>query len=138
MDWPKRPDGSVDWMRIFQDPKDGFISLSQQADTSEKLRACFIRIVDILFTRRNDADDRQTNYNVVNDPFVDESNKPALSGLKVKLRMVMTRLMNVFYSHSVGSLPMLFQLGEHRCLIMPYGPVSADGELSVLENQLSS
>ena len=38
MDWPKLPDGSIDWITVFQVPDTGLIAMIDQADASAKLR----------------------------------------------------------------------------------------------------
>ncbi len=67
MDWPALPDGSVDWMTVFQAPRVGFLPMIEQSDTCEKLRACFLLIIDSLFTRNADEDVRQTYYETAAD-----------------------------------------------------------------------
>lgn len=94
MEWPKMPDGSVDWMTVFQAPKIGFLPLMEQANTCEKLRECFLLIIDSLFTRAGDADICATYHETAEELFAGESNERALSGQKIKLRMVMMRVMN--------------------------------------------
>ena len=73
MNWPKMPDGTVDWMAAFQYPETGLVSLIEQADTSDKLRACFITVIDSLFSRKNDADVRQTYYDILADTIPDDA-----------------------------------------------------------------
>ncbi|MBL4721835.1 MAG: hypothetical protein JKY20_11995 [Alphaproteobacteria bacterium] len=95
MEWPKLPDGSVDWMIVFQAPKVGFISLLNEADTTEKLKACFGVIIDSLFTRKGDEDVRLAYHKASGELFADnQTDEHALSGQKLKLRMVMMRVMN--------------------------------------------
>ncbi|MBT5108027.1 MAG: hypothetical protein HOM25_05060 [Rhodospirillaceae bacterium] len=94
MEWPKLPNGSVDWMTVFQAPNVGFIPLIEQSDTCEKLHACFLLIIDSLFTRTGDADVRRTYHETAADLFAGAADEQALSGQKVKLRMVMMRVMN--------------------------------------------
>lgn len=94
MDWPKLSDGTVDWMTAFQDPKTGLISLIDQADTSDKLRACFIYVIDSLFPQDEDEDVRETYYAVLEDTFQGASGAKALGAQKTKIRMVMMRVMN--------------------------------------------
>lgn len=94
MDWPKLPDGTVDWMTVFQDPKTGLISLIEQADTSSKLRACFVYVIDSLFSRPDDEDIRETYYVVLEETFQGASDAKALGAQKTKIRMVMMRVMN--------------------------------------------
>lgn len=94
MDWPKLPDGTVDWMTVFQDPKAGLISLIEQADTSDKLRACFVYVIDSLFPREEDEEVRGTYYAVLDETFKGGDGVKALGGQKTKIRMVMMRVMN--------------------------------------------
>lgn len=94
MDWPKLPDGTVDWMTVFQDPKTGLISLLELSDTSDKLRDCFRYVIDALFTREDDAAVRQTYYDILEETFDVEPGEDVLGGQKVKIRMVMMRVMN--------------------------------------------
>jgi hypothetical protein len=95
MAWPKLPDGSVDWMIVFQAPKVGFMSLLDEADTTEKLQACFSVIIDSLFTRKGDEEVRDSYHEAATVLFGDnETDEHALAGQKLKLRMVMMRVMN--------------------------------------------
>lgn len=94
MDWPKLPDGTVDWMTVFQDPKTGLISLIDQADTSGKLRACFVYVIDSLFPRDEDEEVRETYYAILDNTFEGASGAKALGAQKTKIRMVMMRVMN--------------------------------------------
>ena len=94
MNWPKMPDGTVDWMAAFQYPETGLVSLIEQADTSDKLRACFITVIDSLFSRKNDADVRQTYYDILADTIPDDAELQVLEAEKLKIRLVMNRVMN--------------------------------------------
>ncbi len=94
MSWPKLPDGTVDWMTVFQDPKTGLISLLELSDTSDKLRDCFRYIIDALFTRDDDAEVRQNYYDILRETFDVDCGADALGGQKIKIRMVMMRVMN--------------------------------------------
>ena len=94
MSWPKMPDGTVDWMAVIQNPETGLVSLIEQADTSDKLRACFITVIDALFSRKNDADVRQTYYDILADTIPDDVERQSLDAEKPKLRLVMNRVMN--------------------------------------------
>jgi hypothetical protein len=94
MSWPKMPDGTVDWMAVFQNPETGLVVMIEQADTSEKLRACFITVIDALFSRKNDADARQTYYDILADTIPQDADSEALGAEKIKLRLVMYRVMN--------------------------------------------
>jgi hypothetical protein len=88
------PDGTVDWMAVFQNPETGLVVMIEQADTSEKLRACFITVIDALFSRKNDADARQTYYDILADTIPQDADSEALGAEKIKLRLVMYRVMN--------------------------------------------
>ncbi|NKB60200.1 MAG: hypothetical protein GKS00_28170 [Alphaproteobacteria bacterium] len=94
MSWPKLPDGTVDWMTVFQHPKTGLTSLIDQADTSDKLCACFRYVIDTLFSRDSDEGIRQTYYKILDETFEGASDEKALGSQKTKIRMVMTRVMN--------------------------------------------
>ena len=94
MDWPKQPDGAVDWMSVFQAPKTGLIALIDGADTSEKLQTCFIFVIDSLFSRDDDEEVRQTYYDIAEEAFQGAADEKALAAQKVKIRMVMMRVMN--------------------------------------------
>jgi hypothetical protein len=94
MDWPKLPDGTIDWMTVFQAPETGLIAQIEQATTSAKLKACFSFIIKVLFSRDSDAEIRETFLKTSEDLFGDEPNDADLDALKVKLRMIMMRLMN--------------------------------------------
>jgi hypothetical protein len=88
------PDGTVDWMAVFQNPETGLVVMIEQADTSEKLRACFITVIDALFSRKNDADARQIYYDILADTIPEGADSQALGAEKLKLRLVMSRVMN--------------------------------------------
>ncbi len=94
MGWPKLVDGTVDWMTVFQDPRSGLIALMEQSDTSDKLRDCFRYVIDVLFSRDDDAPLRVTYYGILEDTFEGGSDESALNGQKIKIRMVMMRVMN--------------------------------------------
>jgi hypothetical protein len=81
-------------MTVFQAPKTGLVSLIEQADTSEKLRACFVYLIDVLFSRDGDQEVRESYYEILEETFQGRGDAAALKGQKVKIRMVMTRLMN--------------------------------------------
>ena len=36
MDWPKLPDGTIDWMTVFQAPKTGLVAQIEQATTASR------------------------------------------------------------------------------------------------------
>ena len=94
MDWPALPDGTVDWMTVFQAPRTGLISQIEQSTTSAQLKACFSVIIEALFSRKNDAEIRAVYHQVSEELFEDEADDSALDAQKTKLRMVMMRLMN--------------------------------------------
>jgi hypothetical protein len=94
MDWPALPDGSVDWMTVFQAPRTGLIAQIEQATTAAQLKACFSVIIEALFSRKNDTEIRATYHKVADELFGDETDDSALDAQKTKLRMVMMRLMN--------------------------------------------
>lgn len=94
MDWPKLPDGTVDWMTVFQAPQTGLIALIEQADTSEKLRNCFAYLIQVLFSRDGDEEIRQSYFKILKETFQGPGNDSALNAQKTKIRMVMMRLMN--------------------------------------------
>ena len=94
MDWPKLPDGTVDWMTAFQAPDTGLIAMLDQAGTSEKLRDCFSYLIGVLFSRDGDEEIRQSYHAIMRETFEGADSENALAGQKTKLRMVMTRVMN--------------------------------------------
>lgn len=57
--WPKTPDGTTDWEVVFEDPTSGFIPLIVQAQSAEALKMSATVIIEKLFTRRNDTDQRE-------------------------------------------------------------------------------
>lgn len=94
MDWPTLPDGTVDWMTVFQAPQTGLIALIEQADTSEKLRDCFAYLIQVLFSRDDDEELRQSYLEILQETFKGPGGGNALRAQKTKIRMVMMRLMN--------------------------------------------
>ena len=94
MDWPKLPDGTVDWMTVFQAPQTGLIALIEQAATSEKLRDCFAYLITVLFSRDDDEEIRQSYFEILKETFQGPGGESALRAQKTKIRMVMNRLMN--------------------------------------------
>lgn len=94
MDWPKLPDGSIDWMTVFQAPDTGLIAMIDQADTSAKLRDCFAYLIDVLFPKENDRRIHDSYWEILEETFQTGSGANALKGQKIKIRMVMTRVMN--------------------------------------------
>ncbi len=91
MGWPTLPDGTVDWMSVFQAPDNGLIALIGQANTSKKLKNCFTFTINSLFSRDADKDIRQSYADILEKTFQGAS---ALDAQKTKIRMVMLRLMN--------------------------------------------
>lgn len=69
MEWSTMPDGSVDWMTVFQLPKVGFLPFMERAGTCEKLRECFLLIIDSLFTRIGDVDILATYHKTAEEFF---------------------------------------------------------------------
>jgi hypothetical protein len=94
MDWPKFPDGSIDWMTVFQAPNTGLIAMIDQATTSAKLRDCFAYLIDVLFPKENDKSIHDSYWDILEETFRSGSGANALKGQKIKIRMVMTRVMN--------------------------------------------
>ena len=56
--WPRTPDGTTDWEHVFEDPTAGFIPLISQVQTAAALSMSATLILEKLFTRKNDADER--------------------------------------------------------------------------------
>ncbi len=56
--WPKLPDGTVDWETVFENPDDGLIQLIEAARKSKTLIDCTAMIIQTLFTRNGDEDVR--------------------------------------------------------------------------------
>lgn len=56
--WPKTPDGTIDWEVVFEAPGTGFVALISQAQTPDVLKTASTLIIEKLFTRKNDTDDR--------------------------------------------------------------------------------
>ena len=94
MDWPKLPDGSIDWMTVFQAPDTGLIAQIAQATTSAQLKDCFAVIINALFSRKNDAEIREAFLTTSEELFGNEPADEGLGALQVQLRMIMMRRMN--------------------------------------------
>lgn len=56
--WPKTPDGTTDWEYVFEDQSSGFIPMISQAKSPEALKMVATVILQKLFTRKNDIDER--------------------------------------------------------------------------------
>ena len=56
--WPKTPDDTTDWEYVFEDPTSGFIPLISQVQSPEALNMGASIILEKLFTRKNDVDER--------------------------------------------------------------------------------
>lgn len=56
--WPKTPDGTIDWEIVFEDPETGLIPLVARAQSPDTLHASAEVVIQKLFTRKNDADER--------------------------------------------------------------------------------
>jgi hypothetical protein len=69
MEWSTMPDGSVDWMTVFQLPKVGFLPFMERAGTCEKPCECFLLIIDLLFTRIGDVDILATYHKTAEEFF---------------------------------------------------------------------
>ena len=55
---PKNADGTADWETIFEDAENGLIPLVARAQSMEGLTACATLVINQLFTRKNDAAER--------------------------------------------------------------------------------
>ena len=94
MDWPKLPDGNIDWMTVFQAPDTGLVAMIDQSDTSAKLRDCFACLIDVLFPKEVDKKIHDNYGEILEETFQSGSGACALKGQKIKIRMVMMRVMN--------------------------------------------
>lgn len=94
MEWPKLPDGTIDWMTVFQAPGTGLIAQIEQARTSAQLKACFGVIINALFSRKNDVEIREAFLKSSEELFGEEPDDEDLGAFQIKLRMIMMRLMN--------------------------------------------
>lgn len=56
--WPRTPDGTTDWEYVFEDPSSGFIPLISQVQSPEALTMGATVVLEKLFTRKNDVDER--------------------------------------------------------------------------------
>jgi hypothetical protein len=54
--WPKLPNGTVDWKTVFEHPETGMIRLLEAARKPETLIDCTAMIIQALFTRDSDED----------------------------------------------------------------------------------
>jgi hypothetical protein len=63
---PKKADGTADWETIFEDPANGLIPLVAGAHTIEGLKACATLVINQLFTRKNDAPERDRLNDLLN------------------------------------------------------------------------
>ncbi|MEO5336274.1 MAG: hypothetical protein H7841_05185 [Magnetospirillum sp. WYHS-4] len=52
--WPKKAGGTVDWEKVFEDPRDGLIPLISKARTAQALRQSTILVIQKLYTRKDD------------------------------------------------------------------------------------
>ena len=53
--WPRKPDGTIDWVFVFEDEESGLIGLVLSANSPLALRACAEVIIQQLFSRDDDA-----------------------------------------------------------------------------------
>jgi hypothetical protein len=93
MEFPQNRSGTVDWFTVFQDPESGFIVLLTHADTTEKLKECFMVIVDQLFSRKSDEEIQKTYRDLAVDVFSGSRSDSDLGARKIRLRMIMNRIM---------------------------------------------
>ena len=56
---PKKADGTADWETIFEDPESGLVPLVSKAQSKDGLKACASVVINQLFTRKNDASERE-------------------------------------------------------------------------------
>ena len=52
--FPQTAEGVTDWEKVFEDPEHGLVTLIQDAQSQEALRACTLIVIQQLFTRKND------------------------------------------------------------------------------------
>lgn len=52
--WPKTPEGTIDWEKVFEHPDNGLMARISATDTRDKLHETTADIIRKLFTRKND------------------------------------------------------------------------------------
>ncbi len=57
--WPKTPDGTTDWERVFEDPNTGIIPLINSARTTLALRESAVAVISMLYNRKSDLTEAQ-------------------------------------------------------------------------------
>ncbi len=57
--WPQKPDGTMDWDAVFEDPERGLIHLINKAQSPEVLHQATAVVIEKLFSRRNDGPNRK-------------------------------------------------------------------------------
>ena len=53
-DFPKTPEGTTDWRKVFETEPDGFIPRLEQTESPLALRTASIEFAELLFTRAGD------------------------------------------------------------------------------------
>ncbi len=89
--WPTLPNGSVDWVTVFQHPETGLMVNVERADTPEKLKACMHVVLHALFSRDSDASVRRTFLASTNEMFTGKGT--TLEAKKAKMNLLLTRIM---------------------------------------------
>lgn len=56
---PRMADGTADWETIFEHPDSGLVPLVSRARSVDGLKACATLVINQLFTRKNDAAERE-------------------------------------------------------------------------------
>jgi hypothetical protein len=93
MGWPTFEDGTVDWVSVFKDPETGLIVMVNNADTPEKLRACYHATINGLFSRKSDAEIREKYLHELDKYFTIEQDDRHMVGLQRQISILLERIM---------------------------------------------
>ena len=94
MGWPAFEDGTVDWESVFNDPETGLIVMVNNADTPEKLRACYHATIDGLFPRKSEAEIREKYLYELDKYFTIKQDERHMVGLQRQISMLFEQIMH--------------------------------------------
>lgn len=93
MGWPTFEDGTVDWKSVFKDPETGLIVMVNNAETPEKLQACYHATINGLFSRKSDAKIREKYLHELDKYFTIKQDDRHMAGLQRQISILLEQIM---------------------------------------------
>ena len=93
MGWPTFEDGTIDWASAFKNPETGLIIVVNNADTPEKLQACYHATINGLFSRESDSKIREKYLYELDKYFTIKQDDRHMVGLQRQIRKLLEQIM---------------------------------------------